>query len=49
MAAAIESGEKEKEVDFLDERILHVQKALHLVRYGAVQNYYAGSVIKVIY
>ena len=40
--------EKEEEVETIDARILKVQKALQLVRYGAVANYYATSVAKVI-
>ena len=39
--------EKESELDRIDKNILKVQKALQLVRFGAVCDYYAHSVAKV--
>lgn len=39
-------GQKEDELERIDERILATQKALHLVRFGAVHDFYASSVAK---
>ncbi|TRY68206.1 hypothetical protein TCAL_12214 [Tigriopus californicus] len=39
-------AQKEDELERIDERILGVQKALHLVRFGAVHDFYAASVAK---
>ena len=39
--------DKEKEIFEIDRRLLQLRKALHLVRYGAVTNYYALTVDKV--
>lgn len=39
--------DKEHEIEQVDERILQVQKALHVVRYGCVTDFYARSVAKV--
>ena len=39
--------DKEQEIEVVDERILEVQKALHVVRYGCVTDFYARSVAKV--
>ena len=39
--------EKDEEIDTIEERLVRVRKALHLVRYGTVCQYYAGTVIKV--
>lgn len=40
--------DKEKEIFEIDRRLLQLRKALHLVRYGAVTNYYALTVDKVM-
>jgi hypothetical protein len=39
--------EKESEVNEIDRRLIQVRKAMHLVRLGAVTNYYAATVEKV--
>ena len=39
--------QKEDEVDEIERRLLAVRKALQIVRYGAVTQLYAASVIKV--
>ena len=44
---AVSVASKEEEVSEIDRRLLQVRKALHLVRYGAVTNYYALTVDKV--
>ena len=45
---AMSVEDKEKEIFEIDRRLLQIKKALHLVRYGAVTNYYALTVDKVI-
>ena len=40
-------SEKEQEIEVIDQRILQVQKALQVVRYATVTNYYAQTVAKV--
>lgn len=38
---------KESEIETIEDRLLKIKKALHVVRYGAVVNYYAHTVAKV--
>ena len=45
---AVSVTDKEKEIFEIDRRLLQLKKALHLVRYGAVTNYYALTVDKVM-
>ena len=45
---AVSIEDKEKEIFEIDRRLLQIKKALHLVRYGAVTNYYALTVDKVM-
>ena len=45
---AVSVTDKEKEIFEIDRRLLQLRKALHLVRYGAVTNYYALTVDKVM-
>ena len=45
---AVSIEDKEKDIFEIDRRLLQIKKALHLVRYGAVTNYYALTVDKVM-
>ena len=40
-------SERMREVEDIDKRLMEVRKALHMVRYGAVMNYFAQTVTKV--